>query len=506
MNAAETLAASAARYSERVAVEFGDARVTYSALNAGVRRLSGGLRDLGLQRSDRVALLLGNSPEFVRTYYAVVGQGLVAVPINPILKVDEVTHILNDCGAAALIVDATLRPLVESVQSRVSGLKHVIFAGRDVSIGDVSLGSLEAGDEQSPAAVDLNQVAHIVYTSGTTGRPKGAMITHDNLTWMIGALVRFFDETPADVVVCALPLFHAYALLQCMLTPLSVGARMVLLERFTPDGAMTAIQREHATSFFGVPTMYVMMLNAALERYDLSSLRLCVSGGASIPVEVLRRFQDTAKISICEGYGLSEMTVMAICNPPHGVQKPGSIGLPLPGLDARVVARDGQEQPRGLAGEIVVRGPSTMLGYWGQPDATRNALEGGWLHTGDVGTCDADGYFYVVDRMKDMYIRGGYNVYPREIEEVLYSHPAVMEAAVVGLPDPVFGEEGVAFVVLAPGHPVPASDLIDYCRARLADYKVPRQIEFSDGLPKSSTGKTLKRELHVPSTGSTERG
>lgn len=351
-------------------------------------------------------------------------------------------------------------------------------------------------------SVEKDAPAHIIYTSGTTGRPKGAVITHGNIEWMTLALVEYFDETTDDSVVCALPLFHAYALFQCLLAPLLAGAHIILHPGFDAREVLQCFEADKATIFFGVPTMFVLMLEAleAGPPADLSALRLVVSGGASIPVEVLEQWNEVTGAPICEGYGLSEASVMCICNVP-GCARAGSIGLPLPGIDVQLTPVASGESG---TGELHVRGPSIMKGYWQRPTDTSDVLSEGWLRTGDVVRQDADGYLYVVDRSKDVFQRGGFNVYPREIEEVMRQHPLVREVAVVGMPDPRYGEEGVAFIVPASAEIPNVDELVAFGRARLAGYKVPRKIQLVDELPKGPTGKVLKRELRARLTESVQ--
>jgi long-chain acyl-CoA synthetase len=352
---------------------------------------------------------------------------------------------------------------------------------------------------ETVAERSAEDTAVILYTSGTTGTPKGAELTHDNLRRNADASRGLFDTGPADVVLGALPLFHSFGQTCGLNATIAAGGTLTLLPRFDPGRALEIMQRDRVTIFEGVPTMYTAMLHHPdRASYDLSSLRVCASGGAAIPVEVMRGFEEAFGCQVLEGYGLSETSPVASFNHPDRPSRPGSIGTPIAGVEMRVVDEDGRELPPGEVGEIVIRGHNVMKGYWGRPDATAEVMRGGWFHSGDMGRVDDDGYFYIVDRLKDMIIRGGYNVYPREVEEVLYEHPAVREAAVIGVPDETWGEEVGAAVALKEGARVSADELREHVRRNVAGYKYPRAIWFVDELPKGPTGKILKREIHPP--------
>jgi long-chain acyl-CoA synthetase len=339
----------------------------------------------------------------------------------------------------------------------------------------------------------------ILYTSGTTGTPKCAELTHSNLIANARGSAALMRVAEGDVIFGALPLFHSFGQTCCLNNAVRSGACLTMLARFSPDKALEIIQRDRVTVFEGVPTMYQAMLNFPdRERYDVSQLRTCVSGGAAMPVEVMREFEQAFGCVIIEGYGLSETSPVASFNHLERERKPGSIGTPIRGVEMKVLDEEGEELPRGEVGEIAVRGHNVMKGYWNDPDATAAVLKDGWLLTGDMAWVDEDGYFFIVDRKKDMIIRGGYNVYPREIEEVLYEHPSVLEAAVIGLPDAALGEEVGAAVVRRPGSDVDAEEIRAFVKERIAAYKYPRYVWFPDELPKGSTGKVLKREIRAP--------
>jgi long-chain acyl-CoA synthetase len=358
------------------------------------------------------------------------------------------------------------------------------------------LGAADAVDETADRAD--HDAAVIIYTSGTTGTPKGATLMHSNLASGAVTARDLVDAGPDWVTLATLPLFHVFGMMSVMNTALKARGMLTLLPRFEPGKALELIQRDKVNSFAGVPTMYSALLHVEdRDKYDTSSLDLCVSGGSAMPVELLNGFDEAFGARILEGYGLSETTGMGSFNTPDRERKPGSIGVPIGGTEFRLVDDDGNDVPSGERGEIVMRGPFVMKGYWNKPDATAETMKDGWFHTGDIGEKDDDGYYFIVDRKKELIIRGGYNVYPREIEEVLYEHPAVREAAVIGIPHDDLGEEVAAVVSLKPGAEATPDELRAYTKERVAAYKYPRRVEIADDLPKSPTGKILKREIEL---------
>jgi long-chain acyl-CoA synthetase len=439
-------------------------------------------------------------PAFPIVFFGALGAGAVVVPMNPLLKSREIAYYLGDSGA---------RVLFTWPSAADEGAKGAAEAGVQViEVPEPALGTLLAGRVAArwaePAAGDD---AVILYTSGTTGRPKGAELTHANLYRNAElTAVTLLRNGPDDVVMGCLPLFHVFGLTCGLNAALFGGSSLTLLPRFDPGQALQIIGRDKVTIFEGVPTMYAAMLHHLDgAQADVSSLRLCVSGGAALPVEILRGFEQAFHCMILEGYGLSETSPVASFNHPDQVRKPGSIGTPIVGVRMRVVDDAGADVPAGEVGEIVIAGHNIMRGYWRNPEATAAAMirgggkaGGGWFRTGDLARVDEDGYFYIVDRKKDVIIRGGYNVYPREVEEVLYEHPAVAEAAVVGIPHDELGEEIGAAVNLKPGETVTAGELIAFARDRIAPYKCPRRVWMVPGLPKGPTGKILHREVRVP--------
>jgi long-chain acyl-CoA synthetase len=454
--------------------------------------VAGLLRERGLEPGDRVGLMLPNVPYFAVIYYGILRAGGVVVPMNVLLKGREVNFYLSDPGAKHLFAwHDFAAPAREGAQA--AGAEAIVVAPGEF---EALLDGAPSAPEDVPRAGD--DTAVILYTSGTTGTPKGAELTHDNLRTNAATTARtLYEATEADVLLGALPLFHAFGQTCALNTAVSVGACLTLIPRFDPRKALEMIERDKVTIFEGVPTMYHGMLHADADA-DISSLRLCISGGAAMPVEVMRAFEEKFGAIILEGYGLSETSPVASFNHPHSERKPGSIGTPIAGVEMRAVGDDGEDVPQGEVGEIAIRGENVMKGYWNRPDATADVMRGGWFHTGDMATVDEDGYFFIVDRKKDMIIRGGYNVYPREIEEVLYEHPDVLEAAVIGVPDASLGEEVGAAVVLRPGRDASPEEIRAFVKERVAAYKYPRHIWFADELPKNATGKVLKREIRVP--------
>ena len=454
------------------------------------------LRLSGVKPGDRVAMLMPNCPEFAAYYFAILKAGGVAVPINVWLKEPEIVYILGNSGASGVVLGPSHHAHEAGFLAQCPGLR---FAKKAELPSKEELLRLPAGDPAALAAAATGGASPvtIIYTSGTTGFPKGAVLSHRNWLADVEGFVALAAMSSADRVLAFLPLFHVNSQCIALVCPLFVGGSVVLMEKFAPKEFFENLSRHRCTVFSGVPSIYTVLLSLPeAERYDLSSLRFCICGAAPIAVDVFERFEAKFKAHILEGYGLSESTCVASANPPPpGRRKVGSIGLPCPGQEMRIVDDAGRTLPDGQVGEIAVRGENVMQGYWENPKATAEALRDGWLHTGDLGTRDADGYFYIAGRKKEMLIRGGENIYPREIEEALYAHPAVLEAAVVGLPDRRYGEEVAAFISLKEGAAVTPKELTAFLKDRLADYKVPRRFEFVTGFPKTATGKIQKLKL-----------
>ncbi|MBV9794474.1 MAG: long-chain fatty acid--CoA ligase [Actinobacteria bacterium] len=493
-NLARNLTGTTRAHAERVAVRVDNAAMTYRALDEASARVAGLLRERGLEPGQRVGLMMPNVAEVPVVYYGVLRAGGVVVPMNPLLKAREVGYYLGDSGAQLILAWHTFGdPARDGAEQ----------AGADLIVVDpVTFPDLLASATPSFPVVETGDqdTAVILYTSGTTGQPKGAELTHGNL--ISNTEVACHDivrARPDDVVFGGLPLFHVFGQTVALNVAVAAGACLTLLPRFDAEHALRIVAGHGVTVFEGVPTMYVALLHQPdRAKYDTSALRMCISGGAALPVEVLRGFEAAYGVPVLEGYGLSETSPVASFNHPGRERKPGSIGTPIRDVEMRVVDELDHEVPQGEVGEIVIRGPNVMKGYWRRPEVTAEAVREGWFHTGDLARVDDEGYFYIVDRKKELIIRGGYNVYPREIEEVLYEHPAVAEAAVIGLPHPSLGEEVAAAVALKPGAAASAEDLRAYVKAQVAAYKYPRHLWLVDELPKGATGKVQKRDIVVP--------
>jgi long-chain acyl-CoA synthetase len=488
------LVASKDRHPDRVALRCDDLQLTFGEFHAAAARVATLLERAGVEPGDRVGLMLPNTPAFAIAFYGIMYRGAIAVPMNPLLKAREVSYYLSNSGAKALFATPAF------ADEATAGAADV--GARCWVVDDARLMTSIAGlpEQAAPVERGADDVAVILHTSGTTGKPKGAMLTHGNLGRNAEVSVRTLVETgPDDVVMGCLPLFHVFGLTCGLNGAVLAGAMLTLIPRFDPRKALEVIERDGVTVFEGVPTMYSALLSVADEAAPEAtrSLRTCVSGGAALPVQVLADFEKAFGCTVLEGYGLSESSPAAAFNHPNRPRKAGSIGTPIHGVEMRVVDLDGVEVPQGETGEIQIRGHNVMKGYWNLPDATKAAITAdGWL-------VDEDGYFYIVDRTKDMIIRGGYNVYPREIEEVFYEHPAVAEAAVIGIPHDSLGEEVGAAVALKKDAVASPEELRDYVKARVAAYKYPRQVWLVDALPKGPTGKVQKRDITVPATEST---
>jgi long-chain acyl-CoA synthetase len=493
MNLAGKLTESAKRDPDHVAVKLDDTEMSYGMLDEATARLAGVLAERELAEGDRVGIMLPNVPHFAVCYYGVLRAGGVVVPMNVLLKGREVAFYLRDSGARLLFA---WEGFAEEARSgaRDAGAECVIVAPG-------SFEQLLAGAEPRRQLVerDRDDTAVILYTSGTTGTPKGAELTHHNLTRNCEITQANFGLGAEAVTLGALPLFHSFGQTCALNATIASGGTLTLIPRFDPGKALEIIQRDSVNLFEGVPTMYNAILHHPdRDKFDTSTLELCVSGGSAMPVELLRGFEEAFGCKVLEGYGLSESSPVASFNPRDRERKPGSIGVPIREVEMKLVDDDGNEVPRGEIGEIVIRGHNVMKGYWNKPEATAETLRDGWLHTGDMARIDEDGYFFIVDRKKDMIIRGGYNVYPREIEEVLYEHPDVVEAAVVGIPHDELGEEVGAAVTLKEGATATPQKLSEFVKGQVAAYKYPRRVWLVDDLPKGPTGKILKREIELP--------
>ncbi|NTU78366.1 MAG: long-chain fatty acid--CoA ligase [Chloroflexales bacterium] len=504
LNLAVILEQSTRRDPSKLAVSLDDYKLRYAELNGAANKIANALAALGVQHGDKVAIMLPNTPHFPICYYGILKTGAAVVPLNVLFKHSEIQYHLEDSDAKALIVWEGFAAEAVPGFRRAQTCHNLIVVQAPGSTAPLPDGALSFNQliADHPPTFELfptgpDDTAVILYTSGTTGRPKGAELSHFNMFFnAMVAAEKLLGVTKDDIFLATLPLFHSFGQTAVMNVTTYMGATMTMLPRFDPVKAAEIIQRDKVTVFAGVPTMYFYLLNhPEIPNYDLSSLRRCVSGGASMPVEVMLTFNKKHNVQIMEGYGLSETSPIASFNHLDRPAKPGSIGTPLWGVEMQAVDLEGKPVATGEMGEIVIRGHNVMKGYYKRPEATAEAIRGGWFHSGDLAKVDEDGFFFIVDRVKDMILRGGFNVYPREVEEILYAHPAVAEAAVIGMPDPALGEEIKAVVSCKPGQSVSEQELIDYCKERLAAYKYPRSVEFRESLPKTATGKILKREL-----------
>ncbi|GAA3455479.1 long-chain-fatty-acid--CoA ligase [Dactylosporangium matsuzakiense] len=508
LSLAAVLAESARKYPQKIAVVDGQQRVTYETLWREALTCAAGLRDRGVRPGDRVAVQIPNVVDFPRVYFGALALGAVVVPVHLLLTADEVAYTLRDSDARVLVCHPS---------QAATGQAAAALAGVDVVAPADLLGAEPLATYASRAPEDA---AVVLYTSGTTGEPKGAVLTHLNL--VMNTIVNVFDANDArssDVVLGCLPLFHTFGQTVGMNGTFRLGATLVMLARFTGEAALDVMVRENVTVFHGVPTMYVALLAAAEQRAQLShtagqhaqlshtagqhaqlpQLRLCISGGAALPLAVLEKFNAAFGTSIFEGYGLSETSPTATTNQPHFGTRAGTVGHAIWGVEVEIARPEIEERiellPAGALGEIVIRGHNVFAGYLNRPDDTAQAIVDGWFRSGDLGTKDADGFITIVDRKKDLVIRGGFNVYPREVEEAVARHPAVMQVAVIGVPDPVHGEEICAVVVRDPGVPLSEDELVEWSKERLGRHKYPRRVHFVEALPLGPSHKVLKREL-----------
>lgn len=515
----------AKNYPDRTATIFMGAKLTYQQLNSLAASFAVALMRIGVNKGDRVAIHLPNCPQFVLAYYGILKIGGILVPTNPLYVDREIEKQLNDSGASVIITLTKFYPVIERVRKHTK-LKHVIVTNikdffppvlkclfsllkekkdghRFVSGGEQNthtfLKLLQDNAGQKPPSLEIrpDELACLMYTGGTTGISKGAMLTNRNIlsnALQVKAWLPKIQEAN-ERILSVVPLFHSYGMTTCLNLAIVSAASMVLLPQFIVKDVLASINRYRPTLFPGVPTMYIALINhPEISKYDLRSISACISGAAALPVEVQTKFEQITGGRLVEGYGLSEASPVTHANPIFGLRKAGSIGLPFPNTVAKVVSLEtGEDLPVGEIGELVVQGPQVMQGYWNNEEETKLVLKGSWLFTGDLAKMDEDGYFYIVDRKKDMIIAGGYNIYPRDIEEVLYTHPKIQEALVISAPHEYLGETVKAFVVLKPGEEASAEEIIQYCSTRLAKYKVPKMVEFRDSLPKTLIGKILRR-------------
>ncbi|MGO1166916.1 MAG: long-chain-fatty-acid--CoA ligase [Janibacter sp.] len=496
-NLASTLVTTARTHPDKVAIKLDDAELTWQQLHGLAAKAAGAMRAAGLEPGDRVSLILPNVPAFPVLFYGALLAGGTVVPMNPLLKAQEIEYFYTDSGAKFSFVWGDF---LTEAQGGAEGTGTKVIASGPVGPSEEDL---PAGEPiATPVERAGDDTAVILYTSGTTGRPKGAELTHDNLD--LNAM-RSADDIIGirtdDVIMGCLPLFHVFGLTCGLNTAVRTGATLTLIPRFEPGKALEVIARDQVTIFEGVPTMYGAMLHHPdVTTADISSLRTCVSGGSALPEQTLKEFEETFAVRLLEGYGLSETSPVASFNMLDQPSKPGTIGRAIPGCEMKLLDIDGNEVGAGEGvGEIVIRGDNVMKGYWNKPEETARAIPDGWFRTGDIASVDEDGYYTIVDRKKDLIIRGGMNIYPREVEEVLYTHPDVLECAVVGVPHPELGEDVGAAVSLREGASGDVDEIRQFVKDRVAAYKYPRTVWVLGELPKGPTGKILKREIHAPS-------
>ncbi|KUP09179.1 long-chain fatty acid--CoA ligase [Bacillus coahuilensis m2-6] len=509
MNLSQRLVETASEFKGKPAYYFMDQPTSYAEFNGAVNKFASELEVLGVKKGDHIALLLGNTPHYVIALYGAMRVGATVIPVNPIYTPDEIGYILNNGDVKVVVMLDMLVPLAEKMHGHLPKVEHFILCETEADKGEQELSSLSVYTKMKsftkmiatgnpvyngPELQD-DDVAIILYTSGTTGKPKGAMLTHKNLYSNARDVGVYLEMSDQDRVVTTLPMFHVFCLTVALNGPLTQGATLLIVPKFSPAEIIRLVKKFEATVFAGVPTMYNFLFqHEGTTKEDLQSLRLCISGGASLPVALLENFEKNLMLMISEGYGLSEASPVTCFNPLDRPRKAGSIGPSIVNVENKVVNELGEEVPVGQPGELIVRGPNVMKGYYQMPEETEATIKDGWLYTGDIATMDEDGYFTIVDRKKDMILVGGYNVYPREVEEVLYAHPEVIETAVLGVPDPNFGESIKCFVVKR-SKDVTEEALLAYCKEHLAKYKIPSSIEFIEELPKNTTGKILRRAL-----------
>lgn len=510
MNLSSRLGETAKNYYDKPAYIFQGNVCTYAELDGAVTKFADGLEKLGIKKGDHIALVLGNTPHFVIGFYGALRLGATVIPINPIYTPAEIGYILGNGDVRAVITLDLLVPLFERINEHLPKVEHLIVCetpegeNSEIDVSKLSVypelksftSVVGSGDLSfvGPTLAD-EDVAVILYTSGTTGKPKGAMLTHRNLYSNARDVAEYLKISEQDRVITTLPMFHVFCLTVALNAPLMNGGTMLIVPKFSPKEIFQIAREHEATVFAGVPTMYNFLLQYPEGNpEDLSTLRLCISGGAAMPVALLKGFEQKFNVLVSEGYGLSEASPVTCFNPLDRPRKPGSIGTSIINVENKVINENGDEVSVGQVGELIVRGPNVMKGYYKMPEESNATLRNGWLYTGDLARMDEEGYFYIVDRKKDMIIVGGYNVYPREVEEVLYNHPDVVEAAVLGVPDPNQGEAVLCYVVKK-NVSLTEENLLDYCREHLAKYKLPSKIEFIEELPKNTTGKILRRAL-----------
>jgi long-chain acyl-CoA synthetase len=495
----EVLNCAVKAYPEKTAFIFEDSVLTFKELNKNVNRLAHGLKKLGIGRGDTVMVQLANGPEIIMTHYAIIKIGAIAVPLNVMYVAHEITYIGKDTGAKAIIVSSSFLHLLEEIRPELVDLKIVVVVGDAPVEGMLTYQELISGSAEDPYEYEANydDVVSIIYTSGTTGRPKGATQTHRSILSNVASLCNFNKFSHNDRLLCALPLFNNFALNVVMMSAFYSAVTLILVDRFEAGKVLEHITQYKATYFAGTPTMFVYLLQAYdPDRHDLATLRVVNCGGAHCPASLIKEVENSFNVIFLDGYGQTEGCGFTTLNPIVGVRKPESVGVPIANIWIKIVDDNFTEMPSGKVGEIVERGDVfSVHGYWNRPQINKEVYRKGWFHSGDLGYVDQDGYLYVVDRKQDLIITGGANIYPVEVEEILYTHPSVALAAVIGIPDEIKGELAKAYIVLKQGTAATERELIDYVRNKVAKFKAPKMVEFVSTLPQGPTGKILKREL-----------
>lgn len=504
-NLGELLSDSAQKYPNRIAIVFGRKKITYRALNNQANHIAAGLLKLGIKKGNKIAIFLDNCPEFVISYYSILKAGAIVVPVNYMFKIEEAKYILQDSEAVGIITSRTFVDMAEELRLRVDSLKHIISTTPSRE-GIVDFGSLKENNTENLNKISSgpDDLAVILYTSGTTGFPKGAVLSHYNLISNASDSSLAIKSTRKHSFICILPLFHSFAATVCMNLPLFIGAKIVIMKSLKPfKRVIRAIRKNRVSVFVGIPSIYNILKDIKLPKVFETPLiklfnpvKLCISGAAALPADTFRGFEKRFRVPLLEGYGLTEASPVVTLNPLNGARKPGSIGLPLSvNIELKIVNEKNDALAAGEIGELLVKGPNVMQGYYKHAEATEEVLKNGWLYTGDMAKIEHNGYVYIVGRKKEMVNVRGLNVYPREIEEVLYHNPKIKEAAVIGITDTHKGEVPKGFVVLKEPGSASEHEIIQYLRERLASYKIPKYIEFREFLPKNTTGKILKRVL-----------
>lgn len=501
MNLIEVMIRAKEQNPNKIFLKMDKKKQTFKNFYENVSCMAAGLKELGVNKGDKVAILLNNSIEFVVSYFSVLALGGIVVPLNTFLRQDEIVYILNDCAAKVLITSEDFNNTLKDFNlNKVLTLENIIGVGENLNIKNVNYHTIIKKNKLNISFIDVNEddTAVLIYTSGTTGFPKGAMLSHKNLISNVKSSIKAIHINENDKFIIFLPMFHAFSFTVCVLIPLYCQCNLIIIKSIQPfSKILKSILFDRITLFVAIPQIYNVLSNKKIPKWLLwlNPVRVCISGAAPLAGEVLKRFEERFKIPLIEGYGLSETSPVVSVNPLDGMRKPGSVGPAIPGVEIKIIDENGNFLKAGEIGEIVVKGPNVMKGYYNKEVETSMAIKDGWLYTGDLGKLDEDGYLYVVDRKKDLIIVNGMNLYPREVEEVLYKHPAIRGAVVVGKKDETHGEIPIGVVFLKEGMSATDQELRKFCREHLANFKIPHRFEFWKEVPMTGTGKILKREV-----------